>query len=81
MQFAENSVSCPKIDNLENFLISVSPQYAVACTSEGEFSDNTEGLLKKYGIQYYATCRDGQITAVSDGNEINISTEKKTYTS
>lgn len=70
-----------KIDNLENFLISVSPQYAVACTSEGEFSDNTEGLLKKYGIQYYATCRDGQITAVSDGNEINISTEKKTYTS
>lgn len=65
-----------KIDNLEEFLISASPKYAVACTSESEFSDNTENLLEKYRIKYYSTCYDGRITAVSNGNGISFTTEK-----
>ncbi|MDE6780772.1 MAG: MBL fold metallo-hydrolase [Ruminococcus sp.] len=70
-----------KIDNLEKFLSCVSPKYAVACTSESEFSDNTENLLEKYRIKYYSTCYDGRITAVSDGNGISFTTEKQAYTS
>lgn len=69
-----------KIDNLEDFLGRVCPKYAVACTSESEFSDNTKSLLEKYRIQYYSTCYNGRVTAVSDGNKINFRTEKQTYT-
>lgn len=65
-----------KIDNLESFLSKVTPKIAVSCTSEEEFSNNTENLLEKYRIQSYATCFNGRITAVSDGNKIEISTER-----
>ncbi len=64
-----------EIDNLENFLSHVTPQYAVACTSQEEFSSNTKNLLDKYKVKYYATCYDGRITAVSDGNDISFTTE------
>lgn len=65
-----------KIENLGDFLNNVKPQYAVACTSEKEFSDDTKNLLEKFNINYYSTCFNGDITAVSDGNKINISSEK-----
>lgn len=65
-----------EIDNLESFLSAVSPEYAVVCTSKGEFADETESLLEKYKIQYYATCYNGRITAVSDGDKITFTTEK-----
>lgn len=65
-----------KIDNLETFISRVRPEYAVACTSEDEFSGNTKNILEKYNVEYYATCYDGRITAVSDGNEISFTTEK-----
>ncbi|MDE5621331.1 MAG: MBL fold metallo-hydrolase [Ruminococcus sp.] len=65
-----------KIENLGDFLNNVKPQYAVACTSEKEFSDDTKKLLEKFNIKYYATCFNGDIKAVSDGNKINISSEK-----
>lgn len=65
-----------KLENLNEFLSSVRPEYAVACTSEEEFSANTKELLEKYNVQYYATCFNGRITAVSDGRKIKISSEK-----
>ncbi len=65
-----------QIENFGEFLNNVRPQYAVACTSEDEFSDKTKKCLEKYSVKYYATCFNGNITAVSDGNEVNISTEK-----
>lgn len=65
-----------EIENLGEFLNNVKPQYAVACTSEKEFSDDTKNLLEKYNVKYYATCFDGNIKAVSNGSEINISCEK-----
>lgn len=65
-----------KIENLGEFLDNVKPQYAVACTSEDEFSGNTKKLLEKSDIKYYATCFNGNITAVSDGNKIDVLCEK-----
>ncbi|MDE6679603.1 MAG: MBL fold metallo-hydrolase [Ruminococcus sp.] len=65
-----------KLDNSEEFISKVCPEYAVACTSEEEFSNNTKNLLEKYKVQYYATCYNGRITAVSNGNEISFTTEK-----
>jgi len=64
-----------KLGNLDEFLSNVTPKYAVACTSAKRFSDKTKNALKKYRVQYYATCYDGRITAVSDGNEISFTTE------
>ena len=65
-----------KLDNLDNFINNVCPEYAVACTSEEEFSDNTKNILEKYRIQYYSTCYNGRITAISDGSTIKFTTEK-----
>jgi competence protein ComEC len=35
-----------------------------------------QDLLKKQKINTYATCFNGEITAVSDGSQIKIDTEK-----
>ncbi len=65
-----------KVENLGEFLNNVKPQYAVACTSGKEFSDYTKNLLEKFGVKYYSTCFNGRITVVSDGNKVEISSEK-----
>ncbi|MCM1314460.1 MAG: MBL fold metallo-hydrolase [Prevotella sp.] len=64
-----------KIKNLEDFISRVRPKYAVSCTSESEFSSDTEEILNKYKIKSYATCYNGRITAVSNGNDIKFSTQ------
>lgn len=65
-----------KVENFEEFLNNVKPKYAVACTSEKEFSGYTKNLLEKFNVKYYATCFNGTITAVSDGNGVEIFSEK-----
>lgn len=64
-----------KIDNLEDFIKRVRPEYAVACTSAEEFSDKTKNILNKYNVECYATCDNGRITAISNGNDITFSTQ------
>ena len=64
-----------KLDNLETFINRVRPEYAVSCTSKSEFSSDTEEILNKYRIQSYATCYNGNITVVSDGHDVKISTQ------
>ena len=61
-----------KLDNLEAFISKVRPEYAVSCTSESEFSSDTAEILSRYRIKSYATCDDGNITAVSDGHDIQF---------
>ncbi|MBP5378792.1 MAG: MBL fold metallo-hydrolase [Ruminococcus sp.] len=65
-----------KIDNLDDFLKATEPKCAVVCTDSSEFSGKMQDLLKKQNITTYATCFNGEITAVSDGSKINISVEK-----
>ena len=65
-----------KLDNIEDFVNAVSPGCAVVCTSKSEFSSQVQNLLLKKKIPMYSTCFNGKITAVSDGKEIKIDTEK-----
>lgn len=65
-----------KLDNLADFLGAVKPGCAVVCTSSNEFSGKTQTLLEKSGIPVYATCYNGDITAVSNGKTIEMTTEK-----
>ncbi len=65
-----------KLDNLSVFLSAVTPKCAVVCTSSGEFSGKVQDALKKSGAKTYATCFNGDITAISDGSQINIGVEK-----
>lgn len=65
-----------KLDNLDAFLEAVAPDAAVVCTSESEYSSKTQKLLSGRKIPAYATCTNGDITAVSDGKGIRIDTEK-----
>ncbi|WP_303836031.1 ComEC/Rec2 family competence protein [Ruminococcus flavefaciens] len=65
-----------KLDNLDDFLKATEPKCAVVCTSSSEFSGKMQDLLKKRGITTYATCFNGDITAVSDGSQIKIDAEK-----
>lgn len=65
-----------KLDNLGDFLKAVEPKCAVVCTDSNEFSGKMQDLLKKQKISTYATCFNGEITAVSDGSQIKIDTEK-----
>ena len=67
-----------KLDNLSDFLSVVKPKCAVVCTSSGEFSGKVQDALKKSGTKTYATCFNGDITAVSDGKQIKIDVEKGT---
>ncbi len=65
-----------KLDNIAEFLNAVKPKCCVVCTSSGEFSGKIQEALKKTGAATYATCFNGNITAVSDGKQIKIDTEK-----
>lgn len=65
-----------KLDNLGDFLEATEPKCAVVCTDSNEFSGKMQDLLKKQKINTYATCFNGEITAVSDGSQIKIDTEK-----
>lgn len=65
-----------KLDNLGDFLKATEPKCAVVCTDSNEFSGKVQDLLKKQKINTYATCFNGEITAVSDGSQIKINTEK-----
>lgn len=65
-----------KLDNISDFLSAVTPKCAVVCTSSGEFSGKVQDALKKSGAKTYATCFNGDITATSDGTQINIGVEK-----
>ena len=65
-----------KLDNLGEFLNKVKPKYAVVCTSSSEFSNKMQELLKAMKITTYATCFNGDITAVSNGGTIEFTTEK-----
>lgn len=65
-----------KLDNLEGFLKSVQPKCAVVCTSNSEFSGKSQDILAALKIPVYSTCFNGEITAVSNGAEITMTTEK-----
>ena len=65
-----------KIANLEEFVEAVSPEYAVVCTSNDEFSAKTMDILDDSGVDFWATCDNGRVTAVSNGCEITITTER-----
>ncbi|MBP5430845.1 MBL fold metallo-hydrolase [Ruminococcus sp.] len=65
-----------KLDNITDFLSAVKPKCAVVCTSTGEFSGKVQDALKKSGATTYATCFNGDITAVSNGSTIEISVEQ-----
>ncbi len=65
-----------KLDNLSDFLSKVQPKCAVVCTSSSEFSGKVQDLLKNKKITTYATCFNGDITAVSNGGSITFTTEK-----
>ncbi|MCR5601979.1 MAG: MBL fold metallo-hydrolase [Ruminococcus sp.] len=64
-----------KLDNLSDFLNKVKPKCAVVCTSSSEFSGKVQDLLKNKKITTYATCFNGDITAVSNGGSISFTTE------
>ena len=65
-----------KLDNLEDFLKKVKPKCAVTCTSTSEFSSKTQKALEDMKIKSYATCYNGDITAISDGAKITFETER-----
>ena len=65
-----------KLDNAKEFIEAVRPKCAVVCTSQAEFSSQVQNILLDKNIPTYSTCFNGRITAVSDGNEIKITTEK-----
>lgn len=65
-----------KLENLAEFLDAVSPQFAVVCTSNDEFSKKVKEMLIERSISTYATCINGKIIASSNGNEIKISSAK-----
>lgn len=65
-----------KLTNIEDFISAVKPKCAVVCTSQAEFSSQVQNLLLDRKIPTYSTCFNGRITAVSDGSEIKMSTEK-----
>lgn len=67
-----------KLANIEKFISAVKPKCAVVCTSQAEFSSNVQDILHDRGIPAYSTCFNGRITAVSDGNEIRISSDRNT---
>ncbi|MBR4626297.1 MAG: MBL fold metallo-hydrolase [Ruminococcus sp.] len=65
-----------KIANLGEFVESVSPEYAVVCTSKEEFATSTRGILDDCGVTCWSTCYNGTVTAVTDGKTITVTSEK-----
>lgn len=65
-----------KLENLADFLTAVKPKSAVVCTSKGEFASQTQNLLLDMDIPTWSTCFNGNITAVSNGKTITITSDK-----
>ena len=65
-----------KLDNLKDFLKATEPQCAVVCTAANEFSSKTLKALQDLKIPTYATCFNGNITALSNGKTIEFTIEK-----
>lgn len=65
-----------KLDNLKDFLDAVTPSCAVVCTSAEEFASKTQNALSERNIPTYSTCYNGRITAVSNGRDLNVTSEK-----
>ncbi len=65
-----------KLDNLNDFLDAVTPACAVVCTSAEEFASKTQSALSERNIPTYSTCYNGRITAVSNGRDLNVTSEK-----
>ena len=65
-----------KLDNLKDFLDAVTPACAVVCTSAEEFASKTQNALSERNIPTYSTCYNGRITAVSNGRDLNVTSEK-----
>ena len=65
-----------KLDNLRDFLDAVTPACAVVCTSAEEFASKTQNALSEMNIPTYSTCYNGRITAVSNGRDLNVTSEK-----
>lgn len=65
-----------KLGNLDDFLDSITPEYAVVSTSEKEFSKFTEDALDSRDIDYWTTFDNGTITAHSDGVKVSVTAEK-----
>lgn len=65
-----------KLDNLNDFLDAVTPACAVVCTSAEEFASKTQNALSERNIPTYSTCYNGRITAVSNGRDLNVTSEK-----
>ena len=66
-----------ELSNLPAFLDAVTPEYAVICTSKPEISNVTVSQLESRNISTYITGKDGDITAVSDGESITVEASKK----
>lgn len=57
---------------LQELLETVSPEYAVICSSNKHPSDTkTLELLKKYGVRTFET-KNGDVTVTSDGNKLEV---------
>ncbi|MBR4361943.1 MAG: MBL fold metallo-hydrolase [Ruminococcus sp.] len=67
-----------KIANFGEFLDAVKPEYAVVSTSRDEFAGTIQKLMKARNIPFCSTCFNGRITAVSDGKNISVTSEKGT---
>ena len=65
-----------KLSNIDSFISAVSPKCAVVCTSKSEYSSQVQNILLDKKIPTYSTCFNGKITAISNGTEIKIDTEK-----
>ena len=65
-----------ELPNMSGFLDAVSPEVAVVCTDQSEFSADTQSLLIDRKIKYYATCFNGRIDAVSNGSTVSVTAEK-----
>ena len=65
-----------ELPNMGEFLDAVSPEVAVVCTDQSEFSADTQSKLIDRKIKYYATCFNGRIDAVSNGSNISVTAEK-----
>ena len=80
LRSAESPYHGRKLDNLNDFLDAVTPACAVVCTSAEEFASKTQNALSEMNIPTYSTCYNGRITAVSNGRDLNVTSENKTGT-
>lgn len=61
------------LDNLETFIKKVNPKYSVICCSTKQYADErTLSILDSLNVENYITCDYGDITAISDGSNIQI---------